>query len=144
MALKLRRRAGRFTNGIVQHRTSGCDADALRTGAGSFKRLLGGSPQLQVLSKAPYESRIQKTECAMSSGADFIVGLCVRSELRAALRAAPIFCRANQRSARATASSRRHDEPSLKVRYSVAVAPLGISANGQFGKAEGLAWLLLG
>jgi len=41
MALKLRRRAEVFTNGILPHRTRGRPPDRLRTGAGSFKRLLG-------------------------------------------------------------------------------------------------------
>ena len=42
MALKLRRQAGVFTNGILLHRMSGRPPDSLRTGADSFKRVLGG------------------------------------------------------------------------------------------------------
>src|SRR6266550_6738659 len=41
MALKLRRPAGMITKGILSHRASGRPPDVLRTGAGSFKRLLG-------------------------------------------------------------------------------------------------------
>src|SRR5437867_9694234 len=44
MALKLRRQAGIFTNGILQRRSTGDDPQSLRTGAGSFKRVLGGRP----------------------------------------------------------------------------------------------------
>jgi hypothetical protein len=40
MALKLRRQAGMFTNESLQHRTSRCHLDLLRTGAVSFKRVL--------------------------------------------------------------------------------------------------------
>src|SRR5712692_9018155 len=43
MALKLRRRVGVFTNGILPHRISGRPLDLLRTGADSFKRVLGSA-----------------------------------------------------------------------------------------------------
>ena len=43
MALKLRRLAGMFTNRILQHRMCACGANVLRTGADSFKRVLGGN-----------------------------------------------------------------------------------------------------
>jgi hypothetical protein len=43
MALKLRRQAGMFTNESLQHRTSRCHLDLLRTGAASFKRVLGSA-----------------------------------------------------------------------------------------------------
>ena len=42
MALKLRRRVKTFTNGNLSPRSSGCSAESLGTGAGSFKRVLGG------------------------------------------------------------------------------------------------------
>jgi hypothetical protein len=42
MALKLRRRLEEFTNGMLAHRTSRCPSDSMATGAGSFKRVLGG------------------------------------------------------------------------------------------------------
>ena len=43
MALKLRRRAGMFTNESLAHRISMCPLEALGTGADSFKRVLGCS-----------------------------------------------------------------------------------------------------
>ena len=42
MALKLRRQAGMITTEILLHRFSGRAPEALRAGADSFKRLLGG------------------------------------------------------------------------------------------------------
>lgn len=44
MALKLRRRTRRFTNGILQHRERARDRIPLSTGAASFKRVLGSVP----------------------------------------------------------------------------------------------------
>jgi hypothetical protein len=41
MALKLRRGLEVITNGMLAHGISGRPADVLRTGAGSFKRVLG-------------------------------------------------------------------------------------------------------
>src|SRR5437762_7426458 len=40
MALKLRRRTGMFTKGILSHRSPGHDPESSGAGAGSFKRVL--------------------------------------------------------------------------------------------------------
>src|SRR2546426_10713396 len=42
MALKLRRRSEVFTNGILPHHLSKRPSSVLRSGAASFKRMLGG------------------------------------------------------------------------------------------------------
>ncbi len=44
MALKLRRRAGTFTNRMLAHESSRRDPGRLSTGAASFKRVLGRTP----------------------------------------------------------------------------------------------------
>jgi hypothetical protein len=44
MALKLRRRTRRFTNESLSPRSSWWQLGSLRTGADSFKRVLGGVP----------------------------------------------------------------------------------------------------
>ncbi len=44
MALKLRRQAEVFTNGIPPHQIAVRPRDAFKTGAASFKRMLGGTP----------------------------------------------------------------------------------------------------
>src|SRR5919204_5679020 len=45
MALKLRRRIRTFTNVSLSLRNSVCQPDSLRTGAASFKRVLGGTEE---------------------------------------------------------------------------------------------------
>jgi hypothetical protein len=44
MALKLRRRARGFTNGMLARQSSRRERAPLGTGAASFKRVLGGTP----------------------------------------------------------------------------------------------------
>ena len=73
MALKLRRRAGTFTNGSLQHRMSARDVEALGTGADSFKRMLGST--LTEPSNPRVQSPIVASVFDPSSGRHLILGV---------------------------------------------------------------------
>jgi hypothetical protein len=54
------------TNGILQHRTFGRDPDPLGTGAGSFKRVLGGcAATIDRLSSVPFENDNNRSRCTI-------------------------------------------------------------------------------
>jgi len=72
----------------------------------------------------------------VGGGADLVVWLRVRRELATTLRAAPLLCRGDQRSADPTATGLWHDEPSLEIRDTVAEATFGVRTNGEFGEAH--------
>src|SRR6267378_900895 len=73
MALKLRRRTRRFTNGILQHRSSGRPPDSVRTRAASFKRWLGCTGT--ILGPAPLEPRSQPTARELAVNDATVLGL---------------------------------------------------------------------
>jgi len=80
----------------------------------------------------------------VGGGADLILWLRVRRELRTALRAAPLLCRGDERSTDPTATGLWHDEPSLEIRDTVAEAALGIRTNGEFSEADRKSRSILG
>src|SRR5207245_10122138 len=79
---------------------------------------------------------LDEPERAVGSGTDLVVWLRVRRKFTAALRTSPLLRRHDQRPADAAATSLRHDEPSLEVRYTVAPAALGVPANRELGESD--------
>src|SRR5947207_4787912 len=82
----------------------------------------GGLLTLQVFPEASDETGLEKADRPVGGGADLVVWLRVRRELTAALRAAPVLRRRDQRSADAVATSLWGDEPPLEVRDPITVA----------------------
>src|SRR5438128_2659501 len=91
---------------------------------------------LQILPEAPHKTDLDEPERAVGSGTDLVVWLRVRRKLTTALRTSPLLRRHDQRPADAAATSLRHDEPSLEVRYTVAPAALGVPANRELGESD--------
>ena len=73
MALKLRRQAEVFTNGILPDCISGRPWDLLRTGADSFKRMLGST--LTEPSNPRVQSPIVASVFDPSSGRHLVLGV---------------------------------------------------------------------
>src|SRR5437867_1149611 len=91
---------------------------------------------LQILPEAPHKTDLDEPERAVGGGTDLVVRLRVRRKFTAALRMSPLLRRHDQRPADAAATSLRHDEPSLEVRYTVAPAALGVPANRELGESD--------